>query len=70
MESGGDDCHHICTVPFPVPWKEGPSSEVPNESTEKPPRALTGSPPEANEMDCMWWFAMVCTPRTRKETHR
>ena len=24
------------------------------------PHVLTGSPPEAKEMDCMWWLAMIC----------
>lgn len=29
--------------------------------------SLTGSPPEAKDMDCMWWLAIICG--NRKERH-
>lgn len=42
-------------------------SNSPQVQEKTKPRALTGSPPEAKEMDCMWWFAIICKIQNKKQ---
>lgn len=47
-------------------WSRVPSQQLWRKQAKTTPGVLTGSPPEAKEMDCIWWFAIICQAENKK----
>lgn len=54
----------------PRPWERAGKAPVPYAWHGWGPCVLTGSPPDAKDIDCMWWLAMICKVESLLDTAR